>query len=151
VRERGLKVRDRIHYIIHSILASQLGDPSGARGQAVGLLSQPVAQQLVCGGFDYVLAALSALLAVAVLGFLVIRYSQRHQRRQVVAHIWNAMVGLAGPHAPADLSLDAEGISRLREFIGIAALTATQIRHRFTRQRTRRRFTGHLTAACGLA
>jgi hypothetical protein len=138
-------VRDRIHYIVHSVLASQLSDPSGARGQVVGLLSQPLAQQAVSGDFGYVLAAPGAMLAVAVLGFLLFRYSQRHQGRrhpQVAARVWNAMVGLAGRHPPANLWLDAEGHARLRGFIGIPALGATPIRHCFTR---------HLTAACGPA
>jgi uncharacterized protein (DUF2147 family) len=42
----------------------------------------------------------------------------------------------------AKLWLDARGNLRLRGFIGIPALGATQTWHRFT---------GHLTAACGLA
>ena len=42
----------------------------------------------------------------------------------------------------AKLWLDTQGNLRLRGFIGIPALGATQTWHRFT---------GHLTAACGLA
>jgi hypothetical protein len=146
-------MHDRIDYVVHSMLASQLSDPSGARGQVVGLLSQPIARQALSGSFGYELGATGAMLAVAVLGFLAFRYPQRHPGRPVVAQFWNAMsgqqaasqfwnatAGLAEGHAEADLPLHAERVSWLREFIRVPVIGVTQTCHRFT---------VHAAPACG--
>jgi hypothetical protein len=145
VQERGLKVRDRIRYVVGSVLTLQLSDPSGTRGEVVGLFSQPLAQQVFSGDFGYGLAAPGVMLAVALLSFLAFCYSQRHpggRNRPLAAPFWTAMTRPAGWDASAEAWLDAEGDARLRGPMGIPVLGASQIWHHFT---------AHPTAASGRA
>jgi uncharacterized protein (DUF2147 family) len=111
-------VRDRVQFIAGSLLASLLSDPAAARGQAIGMFSQTLAQRVVAGGYTNALIALVAVLVVVLGGALLFKASQRQpgqwpawgalragslaleapsrSRRSGFA----AMAGLAGRHAP---------------------------------------------------
>jgi uncharacterized protein (DUF2147 family) len=100
------------------MLASHLSDPSAARGQAIGMLSQTVAQRVVAGGYASALIALVALLFVVLCSALLFRARKRRpgQRPSWVAlraatlaaevpsrsrrSGFATMAGLAGRHAP---------------------------------------------------
>lgn len=76
-------MRDRIQYIAGSLVSTHLGDPSAARGQAIGLLGQTLAQRAVAAGAGEVLIALGAMLFVVLAGILVFEYGNRHAGQRV--------------------------------------------------------------------
>jgi len=95
-------VRDRIQFLAGSVLASHLSDPSAARGQAVGMLGQTLAQWVVAGGHGGMLVTLGAMLVFVAFGVLLFKYGKSHgdqRRRRVVWHTRNDPSGVAGAHA----------------------------------------------------
>jgi uncharacterized protein (DUF2147 family) len=111
-------VRDKIQFIAGSLLASHLSDPAAARGQAIGMFSQTVAQRVVAGSHTDALIALVAVLLVVLCSALLFKASKRQpgQRPSWMAlragplaaeapsrsrrSGFATMAGLAGRHAP---------------------------------------------------
>src|SRR5580700_27577 len=78
-RRRSPNVRDRMQFIADSIsFSSHLSEPSDARGQAIGLLGQTLAQGVATGGSGGAFIALGGLLLVALCGVLLFKYARRH-------------------------------------------------------------------------
>jgi uncharacterized protein (DUF2147 family) len=77
-------VRDRMQFIADSIsFSSHLSEPSDARGQAIGLLGQTLAQGVSAGAFGGAFIALGGMLLVALCGVLLFTYARRHDIQPV--------------------------------------------------------------------
>src|ERR1700679_2741690 len=83
-RRRSQTVRDRMQFIADSIsFSSHLSEPSDARGQAIGLLGQTLAQGVSAGAFGGAFIALGGMLLVALCGVLLFTYARRHDIQPV--------------------------------------------------------------------
>lgn len=111
-------MRDKVQFIAGSLLAPYFSDPSAARGQAIGMLSQTLAQRVDAAGYTDAVIILAAVLFVVLCGALLSR-GRRRDRGQRPSRValragmsawkvpsqspWSgfaAMVGLGGRHAP---------------------------------------------------
>jgi hypothetical protein len=73
-----------MQFIADSVMfSSHLSDPLDARGQAIGLSGQTLAQCVSTGGLDEAFIALSAALFVALCGVLLFRYAKRQVSQPV--------------------------------------------------------------------
>lgn len=71
-------MRDRIQLIASSLLSSHLSDPSAARGQAIGVLGQALAQRAITERCGEALIALGAMLVIALCGVLLFNHRKHH-------------------------------------------------------------------------
>jgi uncharacterized protein (DUF2147 family) len=77
-------VRDRMQLIADSVaFTSHLDDPSDARGQAIGLFGQTVAQGVSIGGFGEAFIIMGASLFVTLCGVLLFAYARRRASQPV--------------------------------------------------------------------
>jgi uncharacterized protein (DUF2147 family) len=71
-------MRDRMQSIAGSLLSSHLSDPSAARGQAIGVLGQALAQRAITERCGEALIALGAMLVIALCGVLLFKHHRHH-------------------------------------------------------------------------
>ena len=91
-------MRDKGQYLAGSLLSSCLNGPSAARGQAIGLLSQTIAQRAVAVRYGDALIALGARFFVALAAILLFKYHNR-PAGQRTSPIGSAFPCSAGSHA----------------------------------------------------
>src|ERR1700722_5105176 len=105
-RRRSRAVRDRMQFIADSIsFSSHLREPSDARGQAIGLLGQTVAQGVATGGFGGAFIALGGLLLVGLGWVLLFKYARR-PASQLVDTVHPATTRAVAPRAVPVAAID---------------------------------------------
>jgi uncharacterized protein (DUF2147 family) len=122
-------VRERIQYIAGSLLSSHLSDPAAARGQAIGLFGQTLAQQAPAAGHGAALIALGAMLGVVLAGVLLFRYGNRHAGEGVAA-TGSGFARSAGSHA-VPLTASIRSLSRPPGFAAMLPLAGRHVMVRF--------------------
>jgi uncharacterized protein (DUF2147 family) len=113
----------RMQFIAGSLLSSHLSDPSAARGQAIGMLGQALAQPAVTGPCGAALIAVGAVAIVALCGVLLLKHPRRRMGQWlgwVVRRPVTDTPSLAGGEA-TPLAGTAPSWSRLAATLSFAA------------------------------